>query len=73
MSLVGRDAGRVKTVDPSHPCDVGVPDYVFQAPCPLQVGHFPISQIGVAAVDPHCVLEMLVETFAKTSPRLGRV
>ena len=73
MSLVDRDAGRVKTVDPNHPCGVGVLDYVFQAPYPVQVGHFPVSQIGVAAADPHCVLEMSVETFAKIFLRLGRV
>jgi hypothetical protein len=73
MSLVDRDAGRVMTVDPSHPYGVGALDYVFQAPYPLQVGHFPVSQIGVAAADPHCVLERSVETSAKISLRLGRV
>jgi hypothetical protein len=73
MSLVDRDAGRVKTVDPSHLCGVGVLDYVFQAPYLVQVGHFPVSRIGVAAADPHCVLGMSVETFVKISLRLGRV
>jgi hypothetical protein len=73
MSLADRDAGRVKTVDPSHPCGVEVLDYVFQAPYPMQVGHFPVSQIGVAAVGPHCVSEMSVETFVKTSLPPGRV
>ena len=73
MSWVDRDAGRVKTVGPSHPCGVEVLDYVFQAPYPVQAGRYPVSQIGVAAFDPHCVPEMPVETFAKISLRLGRV
>ena len=65
MSLVDRGAGRVTMVDPSHPCGVGGLDYVFQAPYPAWVGHCLASQIGVVAVDPHCVWEMAVETSAK--------
>ena len=71
--MVDRDVGRVKTVDPSHPCGVGGLDYVFQAPYPAQVDHCLVSQIGVVAVDPHCVWEMAVETSARVSLRLGRV
>ena len=48
-------------------------DYVFQAVGPMQIDRFPVFLIDWVVVGRQHVLEMPVETIAKTSPRLGHV
>ena len=73
MSLFGRDAARGKKMQPTHLEDVGLLNYVYQGAYPRQAGRFPASRIDVVVDGPRCVLEMSVETFAKTYHRLGHV